>query len=116
MWVNSACKPNQSWLRTFQFGDVKPARVPGGVTVKVGTKVVHPTHALVVHKGLYYCNSCGYFGHAKLQHLGKACVGLSASNAVQRVLSLKRGVLPRGLQAWPNETVCSGLPVASISL
>ena len=62
---------------------------------------------MFVHKGLFYCLACGYYGSGKMQQLTKPCKRLNAPNAMQRILLLKRGQLPRGLAAWPNDAVGS---------
>ena len=101
-WLASQCVPNTALIRTLVAGTTKPTAVPQGQMVIVSRQTIHHSHQLAVYRGLYFCTRCGYHGSKKLQKLTGECSGM-VGKAINRVLALRQGNLPSGLDSWPND-------------
>ncbi len=70
-------------------------------TVMLGDRPAHTTHALHVHRGLYFCTRCGGQGSWTPRKLLEPCsIVMTGSAAISRI---RRGVLPSGVRRGPDE-------------
>ena len=103
LWLCTPCRPDRELFRTLYCASIRPTPIPVGKEVVVGRTKLHSDHRIVVYRGLYYCLHCGCTASSKPQRLSSPCTE-RGENAVKRVLALKRGKLPSGYPAWPNDS------------
>ena len=107
-WLRSPCRPNVKLASTYVAGAVKPSRLPSDAILKIGKQQVHPSHTIMVFKGLHFCRRCASWASKRLLNLSRPCdpAGRSSEEAHRirlRAQSLLQGQLPRGLTYWPND-------------
>ena len=101
-WLATPCKPDMARKYLSFDGARRPTRVPLGRTIRVGHQVLHAEHKLFLYRGLYFCGDCGYFASRHAQKLTQPCTE-RGQKALRRVLNLRAGKLPSGMQSWPND-------------
>ena len=112
-WLSTPCVPDDKFTDALVCGRVRPTPVPKHVKVHVGRTELHATHELEVYQGMYFCKVCGYVASVKPQRLAAPCTRSSAE-ALKRVHALKRGKLPSGVHAWPNQKASRELALVSL--
>ena len=100
-WLRQPCVPNANMIRAITFGTTRPTELPHGQAVRIGRSMTHSDHKLLNYRGLYFCGLCGYYAAGKAQKLLGPCTS-RGKKAVTRVLALRAGRLPSGLNSWPN--------------
>ena len=108
-WLATACRPDRILQATYTAGTIRPTRVPQSSEIRVGNASIHPTHTIMVFKGLYFCRSCSCYAIKKLEKLARPCdpAGKGPDDALRKrmtVLDFLQGKLPRGVNQWPNST------------
>ena len=108
-WLATNCRPDRILQATYTAGTLRPTRIPQDREIRVGNATIHPTHAVMVFRGLYFCRSCSCFAIKKLEKLAKPCnpAGKGPEDAKRKrlaVVALLQGKLPRGVNQWPNST------------
>jgi hypothetical protein len=72
-----------------------------------GSVQAHPSHDLQEYRGLFFCERCGAYGSERVRRLAKPCQAPADSGPKAHwryaVLRIKRGQLPSGMAAWPDE-------------
>ena len=103
-WLATPCRPDPM-LKYLTFnGTRRPTRVPAGQVIRINQREIHDSHRVMIFKGLYFCNQCGYYGSRHLQKLAAPCLGMKDARTRNRVLKLLQGKLPSGLEAFPNDS------------
>ena len=103
-WLRSPCPGPTAWCKATKLSKVKPARLPEGSEVHVGRALIPVSHALWRFRGLVWCGVCGAVGSRKAQGLAEECPKQPRSEYAKRTLvSLRKGDLPPGISAWPDE-------------
>ena len=75
--------------------------VPSQRMVWFGGRPVHPTHRLIMHRGLFVCDHCGATGSTKIRLLREPCTQQLVSSHARDLQRIRAGVLPWGRVAWP---------------
>ena len=102
-----AAKPRQqlNWVRrglcTQELPTVQPQQQSNtGFTLAQGTQQLHSSHRLAVHRGAWWCWSCGKYATYRPLHLAKPCCGGNPTG--QRNLArVRRGLCPKPGADWP---------------
>ena len=102
-WLKSPCKVDILFANAHFQGSFKPAKLPTHRPTVIGRRAVHESHSLFVLQGLVFCNRCGYYACGRIIKLYDLCTGMDSDRARRRVLNLRMGKLPSGVEAWPNE-------------
>ena len=102
-WLKIPCKVDIRLAHAHFSGSFRPAKLPRHRPIVLGRRWAHESHNLFVLHGLVFCNSCGYYGSGRFIKLTEPCTGMDSDIARRRVLNLRMGKLPNGLDAWPNE-------------
>ena len=108
-WLRTPCRPDAILASTYSAGTVRPTRIPTGRTIRIGKAEIHPSHRIMVFKGLHFCRDCACYAVKKLENLAIPCVPVGKTAEATRrkklaVVSLLQGKLPRGISQWPNST------------
>ena len=77
--------------------------IPPGLGVWLGGKEIHPSHTLILFRGLYACTVCGATGSSKIRLLFEPCDGTMIASGPRDVQRIRTGVLPWGRTAWPDD-------------
>ena len=102
---NPVCQKTILTSGGFHAGLVAPS--PSVVGVKVGRSDLHRTHALVNHRGLWWCTGCGAYtsaapgSKASPKKLRQPCNAFKSRGARAFLRRLAKGFTPRLNMAWP---------------
>ena len=95
-WMLSPCSgPPVSLIAACQ-------PVPSDREIWLGGVLVHPSHRLIMHKGLYACELCGATGSSKIRLLRGLCPQQLIASGPRDLQRIRAGVLPWGRDAWPT--------------
>ena len=79
-----------------------PRVAPRGSQIIVNGRVLHPTHNLAWHRGIYFCWRCGYHGTLKrVGLLTVRCQGYQTPSQALKLGKLKAGRCPLNSGVWP---------------
>ena len=79
-----------------------PRIAPRGSQVIVNGRVLHPTHNLAWHRGVYFCWRCGYLGTQKrVAQLTDLCRGHKTPAQAKKLGKLRSGMCPLNSGIWP---------------
>ena len=67
--------------------------------------MLHASHPLLFHRGLYICTKCGYRAGKRVRKLAAPCLGLTDADRQRSLDAVLGGTLPRDLTMWPDERV-----------
>ena len=104
-WMRSPCPGADALPTPHPVGLApvlpRPVQVPAAAMVMVAGTVLHPSHQLMQHRGLYYCSLCGYVAGHRALKLVQPCTGgnCHSRRVVARIL---RDRLPPGTPCWPE--------------
>ena len=105
-WLATECRPDRLLNATYTAGTIRPSRIPPGRNVQIGNTLIHPTHNIMVYRGLHFCKVCSCYASKRLLSLAVACEPPKSPQDAERrrkaVLALLQGKLPRGVPAFPN--------------
>ena len=102
-WLQSACLAADmpmDLIRPTQWPSHKPGLIPADCQVRVGGRLLHPSHRLAMYRGLVHCRHCGGYAAHHASKLLRPCGQMSAFGKRQLSL-LSRGLLPDKLAEWP---------------
>ena len=103
-WLKSPCKVDIQLTHAYFSGSFRPAKLPRHRPIVLGRRCAHDSHNLFVLHGLVFCNTCGYYACGRVIRLLEPCnPGKDPERARRRVLNLRMGKLPSGVEDWPNE-------------
>ena len=80
-----------------------PRVAPRGSQIIVNGRVLHPSHNLAWHRGLYFCWRCGYLGTQNRigRPLTAQCVGDRNPNRERNLQCIRAGTSPLKSGEWP---------------
>ena len=101
-WMKAACVGcTKAKLSKGKLSHIVPTFVDG--VVQVAGHAIHPSHTLVVFRGLFMCVHCGYSAGEYVVKLGELCCCQLSATRKNSLKKLCRGELPYSRTQWPAE-------------
>ena len=96
--INNACVPRPFFVQNLPIRH----RVPRNITFQRGSKVTHPSHRLVVYRGLLYCDRCGYLSVSRTDRLAAPCMSIE-EQVRGNLEALRLDALPKHVRSWASK-------------